>query len=295
MSGASWNVVHDVQVMWSLPFMLNAFRAGTVVAVLAGAVGYFVILRKQTFAAHTLSVVGFPGASGAVWVGVSATYGYFAFCLAAAAVIALAPMRGRSLANQSALIGTVQAFALACGFLFVSLYRGFLGGTTGLLFGSFLGITSRQVVVLLVVAVVVLAALVVAARPLLFASLDADVAQANHVPVRVLDVGFLLLLAAAVAETAQITGVLLVFTLLVLPPATAQRLTARPVRGLLLSMLLAVSATWIALGIAFYSPYPIGFWLSTVAFAGYLLATGGHAVAGAVRRPAALRVAAGRA
>jgi zinc/manganese transport system permease protein len=293
-TGASWNVVHDVQVMWSLPFMLNAFRAGTVVAVLAGAVGYFVILRKQTFAAHTLSVVGFPGASGAIWIGVSATYGYFAFCCAAAAVIALAPLRGRTLANQSALIGTVQAFALACGFLFVALYRGYLGGTTGLLFGSFLGVSSRQVLVLVVVAAVVLAVLCAVARPLLFASLDADVAQANHVPVRLLDVGFLLLLAAAVAETAQITGVLLVFTLLVLPPATAQRLTPRPARGVVLSVALAVATTWVALGIAFYSPYPIGFWLSSVAFALYLLAAGGRAVIDVVRRPAPVRVAAGR-
>jgi zinc/manganese transport system permease protein len=209
-------------------------------------------------------------------------------------VIALAPLRGRTLANQSALIGTVQAFALACGFLFVALYRGYLGGTTGLLFGSFLGVSSRQVLVLVVVAAVVLAVLCAVARPLLFASLDADVAQASHVPVRLLDVGFLLLLAAAVAETAQITGVLLVFTLLVLPPATAQRLTPRPARGVVLSVALAVATTWVALGIAFYSPYPIGFWLSSVAFALYLLAAGGRAVIDVVRRPAPVRVAAGR-
>lgn len=294
--GASWNVVHDVQQMWSLPFMVNAYRAGTVAAILAALVGYFAILRKQTFAAHTLSVVGFPGAAGAVWLGVSATFGYFGLCVAAAAVIALVPVRGRQLGDQSALIGTVQAFGLAAGFLFIALYNGFLGGTTALLFGSFLGITAQQVRILLVVSAVVLVVLAGIARPLLFTSVDPDVARAHHVPVRVLDVGFLLLLAVAVAETAQITGALLVFTLLVLPPATAQRLATRPARGLVLSVVLAVATTWLALGIAFYSPYPIGFWLSTLAFAGYVAAVAATAGLSALRRHAGgLRVAAGRA
>jgi len=269
---ASWNLVSDIQDMWSLPFMVNAYRAGTVVAVLSAAIGYFMILRRQTFAGHTLSVVGFPGAAGAIWLGISATYGYFAFCLTAAVAIAAAPLRGRSRADQSALIGTVQAFALACGFLFVALYRGFLGGTTTLLFGSFLGITSTQVLALVVVAAVVLLVLALAGRPLLFASVDPDVAQAHGVAVRAVDVGFLLLLGAAVAETAQITGVLLVFTLLVLPPATAQRLTARPARAVAVAVALAAVTTWLALGIAFYSPYPFGFWLSSLAFGEYVVA-----------------------
>lgn len=281
---ASWNLLHDLQQMWALPFMVNAYRAGTIVAVLAALIGYFMILRKQTFAGHTLSVVGFPGAAGAIWLGVSATYGYFVFCLSAAMVIALMPLRGRRMADQSALIGTVQAFALACGFLFVALYKGFLGGTTALLFGSFLGITAHQVLILAAVSVIVIAALVLIARPLLFASLDPDVAAAHDVPVRLLDVGFLLLLAACVAETSQITGVLLVFTLLVLPPATAQQLTSRPARGLLLSLLIALITTWLALGIAFYSPYPLGFWLSTLAFAEYVAAVGGTAASTALRR-----------
>jgi zinc/manganese transport system permease protein len=294
-SGASWNLVEDVRQMWSLPFMLNAYRAGTVVAVVAALLGYFMVLRKQTFAGHTLSVVGFPGAAGAIWLGLSATVGYFAFCLATAGIIAAAPLRGRRLADQSALIGTVQAFALACGFLFVSLYNGFLSGTTALLFGSFLGITANQVAVLAVGGVVLLAVLAVIARPLLFSSLDPDVAEAHQVPVRALDVAFLLLLAVAVAETAQITGVLLVFTLLVLPPATAQRMTSRPARGALLSVGLALSTTWLALGVAFYSPYPIGFWLSTVAFAEYVATVAASAVRSALGRRTGRRVAWGSA
>ena len=268
----SWNVLEDVRQMWSLPFMVNAYRAGTLVAVLAAVAGYYMVVRKQTFAGHTLSLTGFPGAAGATWLGISATYGYYAFCLAAAAVIALVPTRGRRLADQSAVIGTVQSLALASGFLFIALYKGFLGGTTALLFGSFLGVTSHQVVVLAAFTAGVLIVFTAIGRPLLFASIDPAVAEANGVPVRGLDLVFLLGLGVAVAQTAQITGVLLVFTLLVLPAATAQQLTTRPARMLLLSIVFALVTVWTALGVAFYSPYPLGFWLSTIAFAGYILA-----------------------
>lgn len=269
----SWNLLADLYDMWSMPFMLNAFRAGTIVAVLAAVTGWFMVLRQQSFAGHTLAVVGFPGAAGAVLLGVSAIYGYFVFCLAAAAVISLLPARpGRSGTAESGLIGTVQAFALATGMLFVSLYRGFLSDTSALLFGSFLGISGAQVVVLCVIAVVVLGVLAVIGRPLLFASIDPDVARAHGVPTRALDVLFLLLLGAVTAGVSQITGALLVFALLVLPPATAQRLTARPLGGLAISLLLALSIVWVALFIGFYSPYPIGFWLTTIAFGCYLAA-----------------------
>ncbi len=251
----SWNLALDIQEMWSYPYMVNAFRAGTVVAVLAGLVGWFMVLRRQTFAGHTLSLIGFPGAAGAVWLGLGAASGYFAFCLVAALVFAALPVRG--FGAESAVIGTVQAFALAAGMLFVSLYKGFLNSTTALLFGSFLGITAGQVLAL--------------GRPLLFASIDRDVARAHGVRTRALDVAFLLLLGASAAEVSQITGALLVFALLVLPPATAQRITARPVAGLLLSVLLGLVVVWVALFVAYYSPYPIGFWLTTFAFGLYAL------------------------
>src|SRR5690349_14716289 len=167
--------------------MLNAFRAGTVVAVVAGVVGWFVVLRGQSYAAHTLSLVGFPGAAAAVWLGVSASLGFFAFCTAAALVIALVPRAaGRAFSEESAVIGTVQAFALACGLLFVSLYEGFLNGITGLLFGNFLGITDPQVVTLALTGLLCLGVLAGVGRPLLFASIDPDVATARGVPARAL-------------------------------------------------------------------------------------------------------------
>jgi zinc/manganese transport system permease protein len=274
-SGAfSWNLVADLRDMWSLAFMVNAFRAGTIVAVLAALIGWFMVLRRQSFAGHTLAVVGFPGAAGAVWLGAGVASGYFACCLAAALVIAALPDRGgrggRGSVEQSAVIGTVQAFALAGGMLFVALYKGFLNGTAALLFGSFLGITAGQVTTLALVAGAALAVLAAIGRPLLFASIDPDVAAAHGVPARALGTVFLLLLGATAAEVSQITGALLVFALLVLPPATAQLISPRPVRSLLLSVVLAVLTVWAALFIAYYSPYPLGFWLTTIAFGMYV-------------------------
>jgi len=268
----SWNLLADIQDMWSLAFMVNAFRAGTIVAILAAPVGWFMVLRRQTFAGHTLAVVGFPGAAAAVWLGIGLAYGYFALCLAAALVIAAQPQRGtRGYTEESAVIGTVQSFALASGMLFIGLYKGFLNGTNALLFGSFLGITTGQVATLAAVAAVTLAVLAVVGRPLLFASIDTDVARAHGVPTRALGTVFLLLLGATAAEVSQITGALLVFALLVLPPATAQLITARPDRSLALSVVLALATVWVALFIAYYSPYPIGFWLTTIAFGLYAL------------------------
>ena len=159
--------------------MVNAYEAGTIVAVTAAVVGWFMVLRRQTFAGHTLSVVAFPGAAAATLLGVSVGFGYYGFCLAAALIIALAPRGSAALggfSQESAVIGTVQAFALASGFLFVALYHGFLEGINALLFGTFLGITGGQVLTLLVVALGVVAVLTAIGRPLLFASIDPAVA-----------------------------------------------------------------------------------------------------------------------
>ena len=267
----SWNLVEDVRQLFQFHFMVNAFRAGSLVAVAAGLIGWFMVLRRQSFAGHTLALVGFPGAAGATLLGVAAAWGFFGFCSAAALVIAtLPPAGGRRYSEESAVIGTVQAFALACGFLFVTLYAGALNSVNALLFGSFLGIDDGQVGALAVVVVAALAALAGMARPLLFASVDPDVAEARGVPVGALSGGFLLLLGLTVAAVSQITGTLLVFALLVMPAATAQVLTARPARSALLAVAVALVVTWAGLAFAYYSPYPIGFYVTTFAFAAYV-------------------------
>ena len=271
----TWNLARDVDNLFAYHFMVNAFRAGTAVAVVAAVVGWFMVVREETFAGHTLSVVGFPGAAGAVWLGLSASLGFFAFCVGAALLIAAIPRTTRGgFSEESAVIGTLQAFALACGLLFVSLYAGFLNGVTALLFGNFLGVTDTQVATLVVTAAICVVVIACVFQPLLFASVDPDVAAARGVPARALSVVFLVVLGIAVAAAAQITGALLVFALLVVPAAAAQVVTARPVGSLALAVGFGLAIAWVGLAIAFYSPYPVGFWISAVSLVVYAGARG---------------------
>jgi zinc/manganese transport system permease protein len=269
----SWNLPADVGHLFDYPFMVNALRAGTLVAVMAAVIGWYMVLRRQSFAGHTLSVMAFPGAAGAALAGLPLALGYYAACTLAAVAMSPAQRRdGHAYTTESAVIGTVQATGLAIGFLFLSLYHGVLASLETLLFGSFLGISNGQVTTLLIITIGVLAVLALAGRPLLFASIDPHVARAQRVPIGLLSTGFLLLLGLAVAATSQITGALLVFALLVTPAATARTLTARPALSLALTVALALLTAWLGLGIAYYSPYPVGFWITTVAFGFYLLA-----------------------
>lgn len=271
-TGLEWNPVHDVRELLTYPFMQHALAAGTIVAIMAGVVGWFMVLRRQTFAGHTLSLTAFTGASAAGFAGVPVIAGYYIVCGASAVALAAAAGSRRSLSRESAATGSVQALALALGFLFVSLYHGLLSDLDSLLFGTFLGVTRHQVLVLLLVAAATLALVAVAARPLLFASIDPDVAGAAGIRVRLIGLGFLLVLGISVAETAQITGALLVFALLVTPAATAHRITARPLAGVAVSVALALAVTWIGLALAYFSIYPVGFWITSVAFAVYVVA-----------------------
>ena len=277
--GLSWNPLTDLDQLFSYPFMVNALEAGTIVAVMAGVTGWFVVLRRQTFAGHTLSIIAFPGAAAASLAGLPVAVGYFGFC--AVGALALAGIAGtrRNLSAESAAIGSLQALALALGFLFVGLYHGILSGLDSLLFGTFLGITSSQVVSLLVVAVAAVTFVGVAGRPLLFASVDPEVARASGVPARLLGLGFLLVLGLSVAETSQITGALLVFALLVTPAATAHRLTSRPWLGIALSVVIALAVTWLGLAMAYFSIYPVGFYVTSLSFGLYLVVRLTHALA----------------
>ena len=280
----SWNLGRDVGLLLEYPFMRHAFIAGALAAVMCGAIGWFAVLRGETYAAHTLATVAFPGASGAVYLGLSPLVGYFGFAVAGAGLIAWLGPSGPGRERSSAAVGAVQAVSLALGFWFVSLYRGVLGNLTGFLFGSFLGITRHDVIVLAVTAVVAVGVLAALGRPLLFASVDPQVAEAAGVPVRSMSLAYLILLGCAVAEASRFTGVLLVLALVVVPAATASVLTARPSAGLLLSVGLALATVWGGLAAAYFTDRPVGFWVTSFGFAGYGLARAVTAARGRVRR-----------
>jgi zinc/manganese transport system permease protein len=270
--GLSWDLVADVQLLLQFHFMQNAFVAGTLVALLAGAAGYFVVLRGQSFAAHMLSQVGFPGAAGAVLVHVAPVFGLIAFCVAAALGIGFV---GRSVdaghRAESAAVGSILAFSLGLGLLFFRLYAGSAAGIYSFLFGTILGISDRDVQLTLAVAVLGLVALGVFGRPLVFATVDPDVAEARGVRVQLTSVIFLVILALSVAITVQIVGTLLIFALLVAPGASALQLTARPGRALALSIVLSVVFTWLGLALAYFSDLPVGFFITTLSFSTYVV------------------------
>jgi zinc/manganese transport system permease protein len=267
------NPITDLNALFTFQFMVNALEAGTIVAVLGAVVGWYMVLRRQSFAGHTLSVMAFPGAAGAALLGLPTTLGYYLACGGAA--LAMRGARGsihRSHGIETATVATVQTLGLAAGFLFLSLNNAVLGGTETLLFGTFLGISAGQVLVLLLVAIVALVLIALAARPLLLETIDPELAAARGLPVAALDGGFLLVLAFSVAATSQITGALLVFALLVAPAAAAQQLTMRPGAGLALTVLFALAIVWLGLGIAYFSIYPVGFYVTSLAFAVFLAA-----------------------
>jgi zinc/manganese transport system permease protein len=284
----SLNPLRDLGEVLEYHFMVNALIAGSVVAVMAGLLGWFMVLRRETFAGHTLAMMALPGATAAALIAIPATWGYFAFCSTAALAIGRSAGGGRrGWAEQSASIGAVQAFALALGFLFVSLYHGVLGDLENLLFGTFLGISDGQVLTLAAVAAGSLLALLVMGRRLLLVSVDPDLASARGVPARAVSVTFLVLLGLAVAATSQITGVLLVFALLVAPPATAQALVVRPGPSLALTVAIGLVTVWVGLGISYFSVYPAGFFITMISFALYVLARAGAWTRDASRRRAA--------
>lgn len=266
----SWNVIHDVHELFRYPFMRHAFVAGTIVALLAGVVGYFVVLRQSAFAAHSMSEIGFAGASGGVALGFGAIWGLLGMSLLGAVAIGLL---GKRLRGRDAAIGTVLALSLGLGSYFITQYKGeSASGPFGLLFGEILGISVHDVWFIAIAAAITLAVVVVLYRPLLFASLDEDVAEARGVPVRGLSVAFLMVLAVAVTAAVQVVGVLLIFALLVTPGAIADRVCRTPGRGIALCVGLSLVFVWAGLCVTYYSSYPVGFLITAFAFAGYLIA-----------------------
>ena len=214
-------------------FVHTALWAGAVVAVVSGAIGVFVVTRGMSFAVHAISELGFTGAAGALVIGIDPVIGMLGGSLLVGLVLGLLSLRGR---ERDSAIGAVLAFGLGLGVLFLSLYQGYATEATNLLFGSIVGVSDAQLRNLVIVGAIVLVGLALLYRPLLFSSVDPEVAAARGVPIRALSVAIFLLLALTTAEAIQVVGVLLVLTLVITPAAAAQRLTGRPTLALMLSI-----------------------------------------------------------
>jgi zinc/manganese transport system permease protein len=251
-----------IPTMFEYEFMQNAFAASGIVAVLAGVVGYFLVLRGQTFAGHALSHVGFTGATGAVLVGMSPLWGMIGFTLAAG--IGMGAL-GEKLTGRDVAIGVILTLSLGFGLLFLHFFTAYASQATALLFGNVLGVNHDTLVVLAGLAVVSLGALAIIMRPLLFASLQPELAEAKGVSLRLVSILFLAITALAVAASTQIVGVLLVFALMVGPAAAAQNVATRLSTGVLLSAIFALVQAWLGLTLAYYTDWPTSFWITILA------------------------------
>jgi zinc/manganese transport system permease protein len=247
--------------MLEYDFMRTAFAASGVAAVLAGTVGFFLVLRGQTFAGHALSHVGFTGATGAILFGLSPLAGLVGFTFVAGIGMGLF---GEKLAHRDVAIGMMLSLSLGLGLLFLHFYTAAATQAAALLFGNVLGVDQSALLTLFLLAILSLAALALIGRPLVFASLQADLAEARGVPIRFVSAAFLAIVAIAVAECAQIVGVLLVFTLMVGPAAAAMNLSRRLPLAVALSAGLALAEAWGGLTLAYYTDWPTSFWITAL-------------------------------
>lgn len=247
--------------MFEYAFMINAFAASGVVALVAGLVGYFLVMREQTFAGHALSHVGFTGATGAVLLGIAPLWGLVGFTLLAGVGMGLL---GGRLAGRDVAIGVVLSLSLGFGLLFLHFYTAYATQATALLFGNVLGVDRPTLAILVALGAVCLAALAFILRPLVFATLQPELAEAKGISLRRVGVVFLAVVALATAACAQIVGVLLVFTLMVGPAAAAQNLTGHLGRGLAIAALLALLQAWLGLTLAYYTNWPTSFWITAL-------------------------------
>lgn len=249
-------------------FMRNALIGGTIVALAAGIIGYFVVVRQSAFAAHALAHIGLPGATGAVLLGLSPVFGLGVFCVGGAILISLL---GQRASERDIVTGTVLAFATGLGLFFNSLATKSSSTITNVLFGNLLAITGEQLAVFAALLAVVAVTVGVVYRPLLYSSINPAVAEAKGIPVGILSLMFMLLLGVTVTMAIQAVGTLLLFALVITPAATAIALTPRPALAMTISTGLAVGCVWLGLVASAIFNAPPSFLIVTIVTAVWLV------------------------
>ena len=265
-------------------FMRNAWLGGTIVALAAGLMGYFIVVRHTSFAAHALAHIGLPGATGAVLLGVPAAVGLGVFCVGGALVIGAL---GKRAADREVATGTVLAFATGLGLFFNSLATKNSSTLTNVLFGNLLAISSQQLLSFLALLLLTSLSVAFMFRPLLFTSVNSKVAEAKGVPVRGLSIAFMVLLGLTVTMAVQAVGTLLLFALVVTPAATALLVTARPLLAMAFSAVIGLVSVWVGLMLSAMFNLPPSFVIVTIACAFWLLVWAGLRVPRPSRRSAA--------
>jgi zinc/manganese transport system permease protein len=255
--------------MFSQPFMRNALITGSIVAMIAGIVGFFVVLRGVSFAAHSLAQIGFAGAAGAVFLGIDPLFGLVTFAIAGAMAMGVLGTRehGRDVTTALILVA-----ALGAGALFLALNDTYATAAFNLLFGSIVGINREMVWQTGILSLLCAAALATLYRPLLLSTIHIELAEARGVPVRLISVLFLVVVGVAAAVTVPTVGTLLIFSLMIGPAAAATYLSSRPIAAILVAIGIAELVTWIGMIAAYDTGWPVGFLISSLVTIVYLLA-----------------------
>lgn len=252
-----------------IPLVQNSLIAGLLLGIMGGLIGVFVMTRDMSFAVHGISELSFAGAAIALLVGLNVALGATLGSIVAAIIIAILGSRAK---DRNSIIAVLMPFGLGIGILALALYEGRAANKFGLLTGQIIAVDDPQVFWLIAISVVVVLGLLVVWRPLSFASLDPEVAEARGVPTKFLGIVFMLLLALAVAASVQVVGALLVMTLLVTPAAAALRLTSSPLWVPVLSMIFAVVSVVGGILLALGGGLPISPYVTTLSFAIYIVA-----------------------
>jgi zinc/manganese transport system permease protein len=252
-----------------IPLVQNSLIAGALLGLMGGLIGVFVMTRDMSFAVHGISELSFAGAALALLFGLNIALGATLGSIVAAVIIAIMGSRAK---DRNSIIAVLMPFGLGIGILALALYEGRAANKFGLLTGQIIAVDDPQVFWLIATSLVVVSALLVIWRPLSFASLDLEVAEARAVPTKTLGIVFMLLLALAVAASVQVVGALLVMTLLVTPAAAALRLTSSPVLVPILSVSFAVVSVVGGILLALGGGLPISPYVTTLSFAIYLVA-----------------------
>jgi zinc/manganese transport system permease protein len=252
-----------------IPLVQNSLIAGALLGLMGGLIGVFVMTRDMSFAVHGISELSFAGAALALLFGLNIALGATLGSIVAAVIIAIMGSRAK---DRNSIIAVLMPFGLGIGILALALYEGRAANKFGLLTGQIIAVDDPQVFWLIATSLVVVSALLVIWRPLSFASLDLEVAEARAVPTKTLGIVFMLLLALAVAASVQVVGALLVMTLLVTPAAAALRLTSSPVLVPVLSVSFAVVSVVGGILLALGGGLPISPYVTTLSFAIYLVA-----------------------
>lgn len=261
-------IIPFVSELFSYDFMRYAFAAGTMAAIVSAIIGYFVVLRAQSFAAHALSHIGFAGAAGAGLLGLATTTGQLGLTLLAA--IGMGGLGERTSKSDIA-IGVTLAFSLGLGILFLHFYNNYAGQATMILFGDLLGVSTQLLKTMFIYSLVSLVGLCFIAKPLLFCTLEPELAEAKGVSLPLISILFFILVSIAITEASQVVGILLVFTLLIGPAASAICCTHTLWRGLGLSVLLGLCIVWLGILLTYLTDWPASFWISALSFLSYLL------------------------